>query len=170
MIKPIKCAQKFNTSFFIISMIILSACSSRKNTSHVSKTSKTSEVMSKIKNRDLHRFVNSWTGVRYRYGGIDKRGIDCSGFAYQLEKEVYGIRLPRKSEEQAENIKRKHLDDLKEGDLVFFAFGGGRIDHVGVYLNNGFFVHASTMRGVIVDDLSLPVYKKAFKKAGSVRN
>lgn len=170
MIRPINWLQRLNIAFFIVSIITLSACSSRKNTVNVSKVSKSSAVLSNIKNRDLHQFVNNWTGVRYRYGGLDKSGVDCSGFAYLLEKEIYGVRLPRKSEEQADNIKRKYIDDLKEGDLVFFAFGGGKIDHVGVYLNNGFFVHASTMRGVIVDDLSLPVYKRALVKAGSVRN
>jgi len=51
---------------------------------------------------------------------------------------------------------------------VFFSFGGGNVDHVGVYLNNGFFVHASTNRGVIVDDLNLPAYQKALVKTGTV--
>ena len=58
---------------------------------------------------------------------------------------------------------------LKEGDLIFFSFGGKDVDHVGVYLNNNFFVHASTTRGVIVDDLNLPVYQNAIVKTGTLK-
>ena len=70
--------------------------------------------------------------------------------------------------DQANAVRRKDIDNLKEGDLVFFSFGGNDVDHVGVYLNNGFFVHASTNRGVIVDDLNLPAYQKALVKTGTV--
>ena len=58
---------------------------------------------------------------------------------------------------------------IKEGDLIFFSFGGKDVDHVGVYLNNNFFVHASTTRGVIVDDLNLPVYQNAIVKTGNLK-
>ncbi|RZL98711.1 MAG: hydrolase, partial [Pedobacter sp.] len=66
--------------------------------------------------------------------------------------------------------KHKNMSQLKEGDLIFFSFGGREVDHVGIYLNGDYFVHASTTRGVIVDDLKLPVYQKALVKAGSLKN
>ncbi|MNY30643.1 Murein DD-endopeptidase MepS/Murein LD-carboxypeptidase precursor [compost metagenome] len=121
-----------------------------------------------MKNKQLYRFITDWTGVQYRYGGLDKRGIDCSGFAFLLQKDIYGNNLPRRSRDQADAVKKKSLGNLKEGDLIFFSFGGGEIDHVGVYLNNNFFVHASTTRGVVVDDLSIPAYQRAFVKAGTL--
>lgn len=67
----------------------------------------------------------------------------------------------------AENIKRKYENQLKEGDLVFFSFGGRQIDHVGVYLHNNKFVHVSTSRGVIISDLKDPWYYRHFTRCGT---
>ncbi|RYE37190.1 MAG: hydrolase [Sphingobacteriales bacterium] len=127
-------------------------------------------VLESLKSKDLYRFITDWAGVKYRLGGLDKKGIDCSGFALLLQKDIYGVSLPRRSRDQAESIKERRITQLKEGDLIFFSFGGGAVDHVGIYLNNDYFVHASTSRGVIVDDLKLPVYQKAIVKAGSVKD
>ena len=69
----------------------------------------------------------------------------------------------------AEDVKRKFEKDLKEGDLVFFDFDGQKFNHVGIYLQNNKFVHASTSKGVIVSDLKDPWYYKYFSRAGSVK-
>lgn len=153
----------------LLSVLFFSACSSRKYTAKSSSTAaRTADAMSHLKSKQLYKFITDWTGVKYRLGGLDKRGIDCSGFALLLQKDIYGNQLPRRSRDQAEAIRQKSLNNLKEGDLVFFSFGGGAVDHVGVYLNNNFFVHASTTRGVVVDDLTIPAYQRAFVKAGSL--
>lgn len=155
--------------FLILAVIFLSSCGSRKYTvKSDTKASKAADAMSNLKSKQLYRFITDWTGVRYRLGGLDKNGIDCSGFALLLEKEIYGKTLPRISRDQANVIRSKSASSLQEGDLIFFSFGGNTVDHVGVYLNNGFFVHASTTRGVIVDDLTLPAYQKAMVKSGSL--
>ncbi|MDN3585274.1 C40 family peptidase [Pedobacter aquatilis] len=162
---------KTKNYFFLILVlsIIITSCGSRKYTVRSdTKASKAADAMSSLKSKQLYKFITDWTGVKYRFGGLDKNGIDCSGFTYLLQKEIYGVTLPRISRDQANVVKRKNIDDLKEGDLVFFSFGGNNVDHVGVYLNNGFFVHASTNRGVIVDDLSLPAYQRVLVKSGSV--
>jgi len=162
---------KTKYSFWLILFlsILVTSCGSRKYTvKSDTKASKAADAMSNLKSKQLYKFITDWTGVKYRFGGLDKSGIDCSGFAYLLEKEIYGVTLPRTSRDQANFVKRKSVDDLKEGDLVFFSFGGNNVDHVGIYLNNGFFVHASTNRGVIVDDLSLPAYQRVLVKSGSV--
>jgi len=156
----------------ILMLIVLSSCGSRKAIvkPNPNSASKIAEAMSHLKSRQLYRFINDWTGVRYRLGGLDKQGIDCSGFAFLLQKDIYGNSLPRRSRDQAETIKEKSISQLKEGDLIFFSFGGGAVDHVGIYLNDTYFVHASTTRGVVVDDLTLPAYQKAIVKAGSFKN
>ncbi|RAJ32923.1 C40 family peptidase [Pedobacter cryoconitis] len=155
----------------LAAMAFLSSCGSRRSTVYKeSRGAKAAEAMANVKSKDLYRFITDWTGVRYRLGGLDKRGIDCSGFALLLNKEIYGLNLPRRSKDQAGVIKEKNVSQLKEGDLIFFSFGGNGIDHVGVYLNHGFFVHASTTRGVIVDDLSLPAYQRVLVKAGPVKD
>ena len=155
----------------LAAMAFLSSCGSRRSTVYKeSRGAKAAEAMANVKSKQLYRFITDWTGVRYRLGGLDKRGIDCSGFALLLNKEIYGLKLPRRSKDQADVIKEKNVSQLKEGDLIFFSFGGNGIDHVGVYLNHGFFVHASTTRGVIVDDLSLPAYQRVLVKAGPVKD
>lgn len=163
--------MKSKYSFWLILMfsLIITACGSRKYTvKSDTKAAKAADAMANLKSKQLYKFITDWTGVKYRFGGLDKNGIDCSGFAFLLEKEIYGVTLPRISRDQANVVKNKNIDHLKEGDLVFFSFGGNNVDHVGVYLNNGFFVHASTNRGVIVDDLNLPAYQRVLVKSGSV--
>lgn len=155
----------------MVIVVFFSSCGTRKASVYSeSKAAKAAEAMGSLKSKELYRFITAWTGVHYKLGGMDKRGVDCSGFALLLNKEIYGIDLPRRSVEQAQVIKEKNTSQLKEGDLVFFSFGGNTIDHVGVYLNHGFFVHASTTRGVIVDDLTLPVYQHVLVKGGAVKD
>lgn len=152
-------------------VVFFSACGSRRPVLNTSAAAANiANTMANLKSKDLYRFITDWTGVKYRLGGLDKGGIDCSGFALLLERDIYGISLPRRSRDQAETVKEKNLDQLKEGDLIFFSFGGREVDHVGIFLRNSYFVHASTTRGVVVDDLSLPVYQKAMVKAGSYKN
>jgi len=163
-------AVKVNCVIVLLFSFVLVSCGSRKYTVKPNeKAAKVADAMASLKSRDLYRFITDWTGVKYKLGGLDKNGIDCSGFALLLEKNIYGYTMPRRSRDQAEAIKKKNLSSLQEGDLIFFSFGGNEVDHVGVYLNNDFFVHASTTRGVIVDDLNLPVYQKAIVKTGTLK-
>jgi len=122
-----------------------------------------------LENENLYRFIDDWLGTPYAYGGETKSGIDCSGFASTLMSQVYGKTLPRSSDEQAAMVKRKYEQQLVEGDLVFFSFGHRGIDHVGIYLQNGKFVHASTSKGVIISNLRDVWYYKAFKRCGTVK-
>lgn len=162
----------FKTGILMLLLaLFISSCGSRKATVKSNPNAAgIADAMAHLKSKKLYSFITDWTGVRYRLGGLDKSGIDCSGFALLLQKDIYGNALPRRSRDQAESIKEKNMNSLKEGDLIFFSFGGGAIDHVGIYLNDRYFVHASTTRGVIVDDISLPAYQKALVKAGSFKN
>lgn len=155
----------------LLSMAILfTACSSKRYVPSATKAAKAAEAMANLKNKQLYKYINEWSGVKYRLGGLDKRGIDCSGFTYLVQKDIYGKELPRRSVDQASVIKEKNLNQLKEGDLIFFSFGGREIDHVGIYLNGDSFVHASPSRGIIVEDLSLPAFQRAVVKAGPINN
>ena len=155
----------------LFSIVLLSSCGSRRYTPKSNTMAAgAADAMANLKNKELYRFITSWTGVKYRLGGLDKNGIDCSGFALLLEKDIYGKTLPRRSRDQAEVISDKNPDRLKEGDLIFFSFGGREVDHVGVYLNDDYFVHASTTRGVVVDNIKLPAYQKVLVKAGAIRD
>lgn len=162
-----KLKRSYLVWFSLVLMLFVASCGSRKHTSNTT-AARAADAMAKLKSKPLYRFINDWTGVKYKLGGLDKRGIDCSGFAYLLQRDIYGKTLPRRSRDQADAIKKRSLSNLKEGDLIFFSFGGREVDHVGIYLNGDFFVHASTTRGVIVDDLTLPVYQKAIVKTGTL--
>jgi len=158
-------------SLLCLLLVFLASCSSRRKTVVVrTPAAKAAEAMAGLKSKALYRFITDWAGVKYKLGGLDKSGIDCSGFALLLQKDIYGLDLPRRSKDQAEAIKKKEFSQLKEGDLVFFSFGGAEVDHVGIYLNDDYFVHASTTRGVVVDNIKLPAYQKVLVKAGPIKN
>lgn len=122
-------------------------------------------------NKSLYKEVESWLGTPYRYGGESKRGTDCSGMVMQIYLKVYDIKLQRNSARIFyDNCKRIKKHQLREGDLVFFATGSNnKINHVGIYLKNDKFVHASTKRGVIISDLNESYYVIKFKGAGRVK-
>lgn len=121
-----------------------------------------------LTNKNLYTFITNWYGTPYRFGGQNEHGVDCSGFANILFKEIYFIQLPRSSKDIAKTVKRKYTKNLKEGDLVFFSFGKSKeINHVGIYLHNNKFVHASTSRGVIISDLTEPWYGDYLVKCGT---
>lgn len=118
----------------------------------------------------LYHFIDQWMGVPYRYGGTTRKGVDCSGFAQNLYKQVYKAELPRSSTDQFKHTRHVRRRRLKEGNLVFFhTEEGKRITHVGVYLGNNKFVHASTSKGVRIDDLKSDYYRKAFVKGGRLK-
>lgn len=174
--------QPFPLFLLTIMMLSFSACKSRKINTDASGMRE--KVISgslkeryasilgvpekKLQNENLYQFIDNWIGVPHRDGGMDKKGIDCSGFTVLLNREVYNQPLPRVASQMAEKVKRKFEDDLQEGDLVFFNFDGKKFSHVGVYLQNGKFVHASTSKGVIISDLKDSWYYRYFSRAGSV--
>jgi len=102
----------------------------------------------------------SWLGTRYVWGGTSKKGIDCSGLTSNLYSKE-GVKLPHSAKMQASLGEQVSGDKLLPGDLVFFNTKRGPFTHVGVYIGNGQFLHASNpKRGVRVDKLSSPYYSK----------
>lgn len=119
-----------------------------------------------LKNVSLLAFIDDWFGTRYRYGGTSKRGIDCSALTGSLLLAVYGFNMPRTAREQYEATEHVDKDELQEGDLVFFNTRGG-VSHVGVYLENDYFVQASS-HGVTISSLDDHYYAKRFICGGRV--
>jgi hypothetical protein len=130
----------------------------------------TNTEVEELNNLRLLLFIDQWYGVPYHYGGKSKDGIDCSAFACQLISEVYNVnQLPRISADQYKATRRISKKDLREGDLVFFhTLGKGhKVTHVGVYLYNNRFVHAS-VAGVQISDLGEGYYLHHYVGAGRV--
>lgn len=127
--------------------------------------------LNEITNLLLYQLIDDWMGTPYKYGGNSKTGSDCSGFAGVIYSSIFDINLARKAADiyHETNIKVKK-EELKEGDLVFFDIGSRELSHVGVYLTNGKFVHASTSKGVVISDLEMDYYKKYFRCGGRIIN
>jgi lipoprotein Spr len=126
-----------------------------------------SEVES-LPNKTLLESVDQWYGVRYRTGGNGKSGIDCSGFTVAVYASAYGINLPRVAREQYRISRKISTTELQEGDLLFFNTRGSGVSHVGVYLGNNKFIHATVSKGVMVNGLFEPYYLKRFIGAGRI--
>ncbi|MEO6064505.1 MAG: C40 family peptidase, partial [Lysobacterales bacterium] len=113
---------------------------------------------------DVLQSALSFTGIRYRYGGASPlTGFDCSGFVGYVFRESAGLKLPRASYQMASVDGRKlSREELKAGDLVFFA-QRKRVNHVGIYLGDGRFIHAPSTGGrVRTDELSNNYWRKRF--------
>lgn len=118
-----------------------------------------------LSNKKLVEYIHQWWAVPYRIGGSTMSGIDCSNFVKGLTNYAYGLDLPRTSREQAAYCREIEREELKEGDLVFFNTGRG-ISHVGLYMANNKFVHASTSMGVVISSLDEPYWKRRYVKSG----
>ena len=111
---------------------------------------------------ELLAFAKSYVGYPYVYGGNGPNSFDCSGFVLYVYKH-FGYSFSRGAQEQYEDGLKVEMDELKPGDLVFFSGNGYSITHVGLYLGDGNFVHASNpTRGVVIDTVWSGYYQSHF--------
>ncbi|TXD51653.1 MULTISPECIES: C40 family peptidase [unclassified Polaribacter] len=143
--------------------LILGGCASSKERSN-KQVSKTDKIVAN---------ALKYKGVKYKFGGTTKRGMDCSGVIFvAFGKE--NVLLPRVSRDMAKRGKKVSLRKAKKGDLLFFKTQKSKrkINHVGLIMavKNGqiWFIHATSSKGVIVSSLSQKYWKKAFVKATSI--
>lgn len=123
-------------------------------------------------NKKLYKELKRWLGTPYVYAAHTcGEGTDCSGMVMEVYQKIYGIKVHRNSAKMLEqNCETIDIDDLKEGDLVFFITSSdGHVSHVGIYLKDYKFVHASSSRGVAVDDLRQNYYATHFHAAARVK-
>ena len=168
--------RKYIKSVCFFFLVLLSSC-------HVTKVPKTVPASVKnvsrtlgihVSNKDyfpLYLEISSWIGVPYKYGGITRKGVDCSGLVLNVYREVYGVVLGRSSEQMMQqDCQELSKQQLREGDLVFFATTKNKkkINHVGIYLKDNLFAHSTTSRGVILSSLEEDYYRKTWVGAGRV--
>lgn len=106
--------------------------------------------------------VLSLIGTPYSYGGNDSNGIDCSSFSCQIFEKSFGVKLPRSTNEQYQIGTSVPKSELAFGDLVFFNTTGRSPSHVGVYLGDELFAHASRSFGVTISSMQSTYYKKRY--------
>lgn len=155
----------------LVAVVFMSSCSTSKTVrgNEGYKSSATQKTVA-AKDSKLVKEAKSWLGTKYKYGGCSKDGTDCSGFVMQVYLKVYDIKLPRTSKQQHEYCKAIKKTQLKVGDLVFFATGKNRntVSHVGLYIGNNEFIHASSSKGVVVSRLDQNYYLRTYVSGGRV--
>ncbi|WP_420299317.1 NlpC/P60 family protein [Edwardsiella tarda] len=114
----------------------------------------------------LNDQLQQWHGAPYRYGGLERNGVDCSGFVYRTFRDRFAIQLPRTTQEQTALGTRVARADLLPGDLVFFRTGRGENGlHVGIYDTDDTFIHASTSQGVTRSSLDNVYWRNVYWQA-----
>ena len=165
--------------FAIVSVLLATGCKSSKTvTGSTSSYDKNRPDDTRIQIPELYGDEKllvdealTWLGTRYKYGGKDYNGTDCSGLTMQVYMKALGIALPRSSREQQQFCKSIHKSKLNAGDLVFFCTGRDktRVSHVGLYVGNGQIIHSSASRGVIVSRLEEKYYTSTYHSSGHVQ-
>ena len=152
------------TNLFLIVLIAgLYSCSSSQKLSKTeyeaiaTASRKLGMKIDKTDNLKLMITASQWIGVPYRSGGKTKRGTDCSGLSAGIYRDAFNIKLSPNSQMQLDKDVKKKIkkNDIQQGDLVFFSAKKSKkkINHVGVYLKDGKFIHASSSKGVRIDRL-----------------
>lgn len=177
---------QLRTFLAVISLLfLLASCSSQKvasssrkpakRTAHRAPAKPKAEKRAEVSNPDVAEKVvvaaRSYMGTPYRYGGIDKKGIDCSGLLVCSFRTVE-VSLPRTSQEQSDYGKAVSINELQPGDLVFFSASKwkGKVSHAGMVTEvrskeEVMFIHSSSSKGVVESNLLSPYYRNIFVKA-----
>lgn len=154
--------SKIFLKFIVLSLILLLQGCILKNEPvayhDIDNGSNQSIDYNKVYNNLLTQYKN-WEGVKYKYGGYSKKGIDCSAFVQKTFKERLNFNLPRTTYKQVKIGKEVNLDSLATGDLIFFKTGY-KANHVGIYLKDGKFIHVSTKKGVAISRIDNPYFSK----------
>jgi lipoprotein Spr len=120
-----------------------------------------------LANEKLLRFLEDWVGVKYRLGGDSKAGIDCSALTRRIMRDVYSLTVGRVIPDQFKAGIEISKSELQMGDLIFFKISNRRPGptHVGFYLGNNRFIHASIKKGVTIENLEKPYYQTYYRSA-----
>ncbi|ACF13445.1 NLP/P60 protein [Chloroherpeton thalassium ATCC 35110] len=111
----------------------------------------------------LKEEIKKYLGVKYRYGGMDKTGMDCSGLIFRVFINAFDLILPHSTAALSQLGRSVPKTQLRFGDLVFFSEQPRKVTHVGIYVGKGQFVHASSSSGVIISSLEQRYYRQRYK-------
>jgi len=164
----------------LFSVLMVTASCKRKSSSGLELSASDRLILDKysslvgeaVKTQHLpqYRFIDQWWGTPYRMGGNSTRGVDCSGFVHQYFLEFHKKAVARNTVGLYKDAQKRNINALEMGDLVFFDLNkSGKVGHVGIYLQNGRFVHASTSKGVRIDYMEDIYYRNQRKYGGRIR-
>ncbi len=168
--------MRYKTIFLFLTSFIVACASSFKvqaqNIIDDNKKNYYSQVLgyvvTEVFNDKVFDLIADWINTPYKYAGKNERGIDCSGFINVIYKTVFNLQPGINSYDMYERTHHIKKSNLMPGDLVFFKTRGKRVSHVGIYLGENKFAHASVSSGVVISDLDDNYYAKRFAKGGRV--
>lgn len=161
--KRASCKALLKRSLLCSVIASLSACSSMPEHQGAYGLPETIYYPGKL-NTELTRHYSSWQGTPYRWGGTDRKGVDCSGLVFITYRDVLGLHIPRTTGQLIDEGIKISSRQMKPGDLVFFRTGNKQ-RHVGIYLDNGEFFHASFSKGVVTSNLDSPYWSDAYQQS-----
>ena len=149
----------------VLALLLFTGCSTRsKNTSSYKSTYSKKPQHEQIVYSDLDKlypYHNKWHETPYKYGGYGSNGIDCSAFVQRAYYDLFHIKIPRTTKLQVNAGKKVSRSNIRTSDLVFFKTGYNT-RHVGIYLQHGDFIHASSSHGIIISNINDPYWKKRY--------
>lgn len=154
--------------FLLTALLLFTGCSTRtakqSNTSSYQTSYSNESYHEKIVYEDLDKlypYHNKWHQTPYKLGGFGSNGIDCSAFVQRAYKDNFNLTIPRTTRALSTYGKKVSRSSIKTGDIIFFKTGYNT-RHVGVYLQHGDFMHASSSQGVIISNINDPYWKKRY--------
>jgi len=174
--------KKYHILFLLIVLFLYSGCAPRFAERRPALRSKKENVQKSYERiqkaerknsnfylRKIFYPIKAYIGTPYKFGGDTRRGMDCSGFVCKVFQESFKKKLPHNASQQYLRSTKVSSSDLRLGDLVFFSINRtGSIGHVGIYLGDDYFAHASTSLGITVSMLTEKYYRSRFIGAGRV--
>ncbi|MGF1725579.1 NlpC/P60 family protein [Photobacterium nomapromontoriensis] len=162
-------------SLFLVAIMVLAGCTSDpdslaksaiefNDTKDGSKQTNLPMSASQADSQTFDNVYRQWRGTPYQLGGVSRAGIDCSAFVQVGYAEVMNLSLPRTTNQQVKMGKWVDYAQLAKGDLVFFKTGRA-LRHVGIYVGDARFLHASTSQGVIISSLKNPYWRSVYWQA-----
>jgi len=139
-------------SLILTASFALAACSTYQEKPTNTAGRQSSRTDKNLVIAKLYSQHEQWQGTKYKMGGLSRTGVDCSGFVYLTFRNQFGANLPRATDAQAKFGSEISLSQLQPGDLVFFKTSW-KVRHVGIYVENNTFLHASTKNGVMLSRL-----------------
>ena len=157
-------------------MIFSTDCRTTKSTKstkaaaefYTSYSKKLGVILDGTEDKKFIEAISGWIGTPYVYGGVSKKGTDCSGMVQTIFKELYGISLNRTAYDQVDDCSFVTKRNLQSRDLIFFKINSKKISHVGIYIANNKFIQAS-LNGVMISDLTDAYYSKYYYSGGRIK-
>jgi len=152
--------------FVLAALLLLTGCSTRttKNSSSYKSDFSKKAHKEQVNYNDLDKlypYHNKWHQTPYKFGGFGSKGIDCSAFVQRAYYDLFKMKIPRTTKLQVNAGEKVSRANIKTSDLIFFKTGYNS-RHVGIYLQHGDFIHASSSKGIIISNINDPYWKKRY--------